>query len=82
MEEIRTGTFPTPWFFENKQEAAWFIHKLFGLGNRWKQNLVSREELDEQINWLEKYLGFYQDGYNRTMLHWQLSYFIAREPSY
>jgi SAM-dependent methyltransferase len=80
MEEVQIGTFSAPWLFENKRTAAWFIHELLGLGQPWELDSIPQNELDALIQYLEKYLGFYQDDYGRTMLYWQLGYFTARKP--
>jgi hypothetical protein len=81
MEEIQTGIIPTPWKFRNKNEAAWFMHELFGIGNQWQIKSIPERELSNLIDWMAKYLGFYQDCYGQTMLFWQLGYFIARKPT-
>lgn len=81
MASVRTGTFPTPWLFKDEREAAWFVHELFGLGRAWELATIPTNELDQLIQWLEKYLGFYKDGYGRTLLYWQLGYFVAQKPS-
>jgi len=80
MVDIQCGTLPTPWLFSSKESAVWFVHELFGIGNEWAQDGVPQSELKTLIEWLDKYLGFYEDRYGRTLLFWQLSYFFAQRP--
>ena len=61
--------------------AAWFVHELFGLGKAWSQDAVPKNELDTLADWLDQYLGFFEDSYGRTLLFWQLAYFVARRPN-
>lgn len=80
MEQIHTRTIPTPWAFDSKETAAWFVHELLGLGSAWERDAIPRGELNSLIQLLERYLGFYTDDYGRTMLYWQLGYFVAHKP--
>lgn len=80
MEQIQARTIPTPWAFESKETAAWFVHELLGLGGAWERDSIPQGELHSLIQLLERYLGFYTDDYGRTMLYWQLGYFVARKP--
>lgn len=80
MEQIHTRTIPTPWAFDSKETAAWFVHELLGLGSAWERDAIPQAELNSLLQLLERYLGFYEDGYGRTMLYWQLGYFVARKP--
>jgi SAM-dependent methyltransferase len=74
MKDVHVSTLPTPWFFKNRKETAWFVHELFGLGEKWDYENIPDQELNDLLKWLDHYLGFYQDSYGRTMLYWQLCY--------
>lgn len=81
MEHIFAATLPTPWVFPDKQTAAWFVHELFGLGLAWDRAAIPERELRSLLKAMERYLGFYEDAYGRTMMYWQLGYFVARKPA-
>ncbi|MEM7530546.1 MAG: class I SAM-dependent methyltransferase [Chloroflexota bacterium] len=81
MENIHTGTFPTPWVFESKEAAVWFVHELFGFKSAWSPDDIPQEEFDKLVELLETYLGFEEDAFGRTLLFWQLSYFIGHKRS-
>lgn len=82
MINIFTGTVPTPWLFNDKKEAAWFVHELFGLGEPWEFDSIPPIQLEELIGWLDQYLGFYTDKHKRVFLYWQLCYFYAEKPNH
>ncbi|MBC8432379.1 hypothetical protein [Desulfobacula sp.] len=78
MNDVRVGTIPTPWSFNGRRDATWFVHELFGLGEAWNFESIPEDELTELANWLDHYLGFYQDKFGRTFFFWQLCYFYAQ----
>lgn len=80
MEQILTGTFPTPWVFDSKESAVWFVHELFGFGGAWPRQAIPPQEFEQIAELVDNYLGFHEDGFGRTLLFWQLSYFVARKP--
>ena len=80
MEEMFVGALPTPWVFSGRDEAAWFVHELFGLGVAWSYDTPPKRELRDLRTWCDRYLGFYEDSHGRTFLYWQLGYFVGRKP--
>ena len=81
MTDVRTVTVPTPWVFDSATSAAWFVHELLGLGQQWHRDAIPADELRALLTMLEHYLGLHTDDYGRTLLYWQLAYFVGRKPA-
>jgi hypothetical protein len=76
---IKTDIHFTPWYFQNPNEAAWFVHNLFGIGmGRYDSPLLMPEELVKQIHRaVETHLDSWFGDDGGFWIGWKLLYASA-----
>jgi SAM-dependent methyltransferase len=74
LHNVSAFTIPTPWLFNDRRQAAWFIHELFAFGDQAydKPVIFPHEKVDEVLESIEASLGVVDLDNGSCITGWKL----------
>ena len=76
FNDVKSIIIPTPWFFENRSEALWFLHELFAINcySYVSPSEMSEKDIHVMNSMIKKYLGCYEFPDGTFSIWWKLMY--------